>query len=123
MLDARSNSSDLDIYKTSMYGSILLQEILRGNFKGLGGEFRFINGKLISNIFEIVNVIGSGEKIVGFCTSTGRITREIYESNHRRQLSDFTNNLESIIWPGGSLTIPQDRMLQTSGKILKIGVP
>ncbi|XP_017976222.1 PREDICTED: glutamate receptor 1.2 [Theobroma cacao] len=121
-LDARSNSMDLDIYRTSMYGSMLLQEILRSNFKGLSGEFRFINGKLISNAFEIVNVISNGEKRVGFCTSTGKITREIYESNHRRQLP-FTNNLESIIWPGGSSTIPQGRMLQTSGKILKIGVP
>ncbi|XWS36635.1 hypothetical protein CRYUN_Cryun20dG0102200 [Craigia yunnanensis] len=122
-LDARSNSSDSDIYKTSIHRSILLQEILRSNFKGVGGEFRFVNGKLISNTFQIVNVIGSGEKRVGFCTSTGRITREIYESNLRRQQSDFTNNLESIIWPGGSLTIPLGRMLQTSGKILKIGVP
>ncbi|XP_021274795.1 glutamate receptor 1.2-like [Herrania umbratica] len=121
-LDARSNSMDLDIYRTSMYGSILLQEIQRSNFKGLSGEFRFINGKLISNAFEIVNVLSNGEKRVGFCTSTGKITREIYESNHRRQLS-FTNNLESIIWPGGSSTIPQGRMLQTSGKILRIGVP
>ncbi|XVF81316.1 hypothetical protein PTKIN_Ptkin15bG0146200 [Pterospermum kingtungense] len=124
-LDARSNSSDLAIDETSiyMYRSILLQELLRSNFKGLGGEFRFINGKLISNEFEIVNVISGGEKRVGFCTSTGRITIEIYEPDHRRQLSDITNNLESIIWPGGSLTIPQGRMMQTSGKILRIGVP
>ncbi|XVF81319.1 hypothetical protein PTKIN_Ptkin15bG0146500 [Pterospermum kingtungense] len=124
-LDARSNSSDLDTYKTSIYRSMFLQEMLRSNFKGFGGEFRFINGKLISNTFEIVNVIGSGEKRVGFCTSTGRISREICKSNQRlRQLSDFTNNLESIIWPGGSSAIPQGRLLQiTSGKILKVGVP
>ncbi|XVF32028.1 hypothetical protein REPUB_Repub17cG0046200 [Reevesia pubescens] len=121
-LDDRSNTTDLDICTTSIYGSILLREILRSNFKGLGGEFRFINGKLISNTFEIVNVMHSGERRVGFCTSTGRIKREIYESNHRRQLS-FTNNLESITWPGEASTIPQGRMLQRSGKILKIGVP
>ncbi|XVF81310.1 hypothetical protein PTKIN_Ptkin15bG0145600 [Pterospermum kingtungense] len=89
----------------------------------LCGEFRFINGKLISNKFEIVNVMSSGEKRVGFCTSTGKFTREIYETDHRRQLSDIANNLESISWPGGSLTIPQGRMLQTNGKILRIGVP
>ncbi|XVF81313.1 hypothetical protein PTKIN_Ptkin15bG0146100 [Pterospermum kingtungense] len=28
-----------------------------------------------------------------------------------------------ILWPGGSLTIPEGRRLQTSGKILRIGVP
>ncbi|XWS31174.1 hypothetical protein CRYUN_Cryun23aG0054500 [Craigia yunnanensis] len=74
-LDDRSNTTDLNIYRASMYGSILLQEILRSNIKGLAGEFRFINGKLISNTFEIVNVLRSGERRVGFCTSTGRITR------------------------------------------------
>ncbi|XVF81322.1 hypothetical protein PTKIN_Ptkin15bG0146800 [Pterospermum kingtungense] len=129
VLRTRSNSSDFDAYKTSIYRSMFLQEMLRSNFKGLGGEFRFINGKLIPNTFEIVNVIGSGEKRVGFCSSTGRITTEIYKySNHRRQLSDDfinNNNLESIIWPGGSsANVPQGRMLlQNNGKILKIGVP
>ncbi|XVE72651.1 hypothetical protein DITRI_Ditri11bG0055200 [Diplodiscus trichospermus] len=117
-----SNATDINIYETSMYGSILLQEILRSNFQGLGGEFRFRNRKLFSTAFEIVNVILSGERRIGFCSSTGRITREIYESNGRRRLS-FTNNVESIIWPGGSSTIPQGRMLQNRGKVLKVGVP
>ncbi|XVE78204.1 hypothetical protein DITRI_Ditri13aG0125700 [Diplodiscus trichospermus] len=121
--DARSNLSDLDIYKTSIRRSTLLQEMLRSNFKGLGYEFHFINGKLISNTFEIVNVIGSGEKKVGFCSLSGRITKEIFESSHRRQLFEFSNNLESIMWPSGSSTIPQGRLLKSSGKILKIGVP
>ncbi|XVE78216.1 hypothetical protein DITRI_Ditri13aG0126900 [Diplodiscus trichospermus] len=121
--DARSKSSDLDIYRTPIRRLTLLQEIMRSNFKGLGGEFRFVNGKLISNMFEIVNVIGNREKRVGFCSSTGRITKEKFQTSHRRQLSDFSKNLESIIWPGGSSAIPQGRLLQTSGKILKIGVP
>ncbi|KAE8676853.1 hypothetical protein F3Y22_tig00111582pilonHSYRG01394 [Hibiscus syriacus] len=93
------------------------------NFKGLGGEFRFINGKCISKKFEIVNVVDNGAKKVGFCTSTEEIT-----NRRRRRLSDdLIDNLEPIIWPGGSLTVPQGRqarMLQTrSGKILRIGVP
>ncbi|XVE78210.1 hypothetical protein DITRI_Ditri13aG0126300 [Diplodiscus trichospermus] len=121
--DARSNSSDLDIYRTPIRHLTLLQEILRSSFNGLGVEFRFVNGKLISNTFEIVNVIVNGEKRVGFCSLTGRITKEKFETSHKRQLSDLSKNLESIIWPGGSSTIPQGRLLQTSGKILKIGVP
>ncbi|OMO65314.1 Extracellular ligand-binding receptor [Corchorus capsularis] len=121
-----SNFTGLDTFKTSMQGSLLVQELLRSNFKGLGGEFRLINEKSISNTFEIVNVIGNREKRVGFCTSKGRVTREIInECNHRRQLiaSATNSGLQPITWPGGSLTIPQGRMLQSSGKVLKIGVP
>ncbi|GMJ01287.1 glutamate receptor 1.4 [Hibiscus trionum] len=122
-------TNELDAYRTSIRRSMLLREIFRSNFKGFSGEFRFINGKLISKAFEIVNVVHNGAKRVGFCTSTGEITMRTYEPNRRRRRlsDDIIDNLEPIIWPGGSLTVPkgrQARMLQTSGgKILRIGVP
>ncbi|KAL4384922.1 hypothetical protein GQ457_15G024610 [Hibiscus cannabinus] len=123
-------SNELHAYRTTLSGgSMLLREILRSNFKGLGGEFRFINGKFISKAFEVVNVVDNGAKRVGFCTSTGEITTRTYEHNRRRRRlsDDIIDNIEPIIWPGGSLTVPQgrqDRMLQTDGgKILRIGVP
>lgn len=55
-----SKSNSLDLNYTYIYRSMFVQEMLRSSFKGLGGEFRFINGKLFSNnMFEIVNVMGS----------------------------------------------------------------
>ncbi|PWA49478.1 ionotropic glutamate receptor, metazoa, Periplasmic binding protein-like I [Artemisia annua] len=39
--------------------SMLLNEISKTRFKGVSGEFRLIDGKLVSNGFKIVNVIGN----------------------------------------------------------------
>ncbi|KAL5804468.1 hypothetical protein ACOSQ3_031268 [Xanthoceras sorbifolium] len=117
---------DLDkIATTSRHGnySILLKEILQLKFKGLSGEFQFVNGKLVSNAFEIVNMLGRGERRVGFWTSAGKITREPYSSDHGRRLSSSGGNLEDIIWPGGYATIPKGYVAQTGRRKLRIAVP
>ncbi|KAH7544165.1 hypothetical protein JRO89_XS15G0120300 [Xanthoceras sorbifolium] len=117
---------DLDkIATTSRHGtySILLKEILQLKFKGLSGEFQFVNGKLVSNAFEIVNMLGRGERRVGFWTFAGKISREPYSSDHGRQLSSSDGNLEDIIWPGGYATIPKGYMAQTGRRKLRIAVP
>ncbi|XWS75982.1 hypothetical protein CRYUN_Cryun01aG0138100 [Craigia yunnanensis] len=120
--DARLNLMDFDNFRTNIQGSVLLQEIFENKLKGLSGEFHFINGKLISSTFEIVNVMGEGERRVGFWTSAGKITKKLHGSAHGRHLSSI-NDLETIIWPGGTSTIPKGRMMQMSGNILRIGVP
>ncbi|KAL5802814.1 hypothetical protein ACOSQ4_031119 [Xanthoceras sorbifolium] len=117
---------DLDkIATASRHGnySILLKEILQLKFKGLSGEFQFVNGKLVSNAFEIVNMLGKGERRVGFWTSAEKITREPYSSDHGRRLSSSDGNLEDIIWPGGYATIPKGYMAQTGRRKLRIAVP
>lgn len=71
--------------------------------KGLSGEIKFVDKKLISDKFEIVNMIGRGERTVGVWNS-GSFTN----NNSKRRLSS-TNALETIIWPGGSTRIPKAR--------------
>ncbi|GJV11036.1 ionotropic glutamate receptor, metazoa, periplasmic binding protein-like protein I [Tanacetum coccineum] len=39
---------------------MLLNEVSKARIKGVSGDFHFINGKLVSNGFKIVNVIGNG---------------------------------------------------------------
>ncbi|TXG55687.1 hypothetical protein EZV62_020943 [Acer yangbiense] len=87
------NLMDLESITTSTHGSILVEEILKQKFKGLSGELKFVNGKLVSNAFEIVNVIGrSGDRRVGHYLA------------------------------GGSAKIPKGQVMQMSGKKLRIGV-
>ncbi|GKA12165.1 ionotropic glutamate receptor, metazoa, periplasmic binding protein-like protein I [Tanacetum coccineum] len=40
--------------------SMLLNEVSKTRFKGVSGEFRLIDGKLVSNGFKVVNVLGNG---------------------------------------------------------------
>ncbi|TYI73052.1 hypothetical protein E1A91_D07G103100v1, partial [Gossypium mustelinum] len=62
--------------------------------------------------FEIVNVLGTeGERRVGFWT--GKFTNKLSHGS----------GFETIIWPGGTSTIPKGRRMQTSTKTLRIAVP
>ncbi|CAI9300861.1 unnamed protein product [Lactuca saligna] len=109
-------SKELDIVGTS-----LLDEMLRVNFQGLGGEFKLMNARSISKAMEVVNVIGKGGRRVGFwmmMSTNGEFVKEIGKSN-----SSSNHGLESIILPGGSETSPKCRMLQANGKKLRILVP
>ncbi|KAA8550518.1 hypothetical protein F0562_002202 [Nyssa sinensis] len=119
----RLDLMDLANIRASKSGSILLSEILQTRFKGLSGEFQLINGKkLISKAFEIVNVIGKGDRRVGIWTLMDGITKEMNPSVEKKYSSSHTG-LEAIIWPGGSTTTPKGWVLPMSGKKLRIGVP
>ncbi|CAF2089716.1 unnamed protein product [Brassica napus] len=83
--------------------SILLEAIKENRFKGLSGDFQIKDNNFLSDKFEIVNLIGSGERRVGFWNSNGSF------SNRRRLSSSTRNKLETIIWPGGSAQSPNGR--------------
>nr|GMD14223.1 glutamate receptor 1.2-like [Ipomoea batatas] len=71
---------------------------------GLSGQFEVLDGKLVSKTYEVVNVIGPGEKRVGFWTNVSGFPEK---------------NIDSIIWPGPSLATPKDTQIRR----LRIGVP
>ncbi|KFK34516.1 hypothetical protein AALP_AA5G155800 [Arabis alpina] len=85
-----------------MGSSTLLEEITGSRFKGLGGDFQLDDNKLLSHKFEIVNMVGSGERRVGFWNSNASFS-------NRRHLSSTQNKLGTIIWPGGSAQSPKWR--------------
>ncbi|KAA8550528.1 hypothetical protein F0562_002212 [Nyssa sinensis] len=93
----RLNLMDLANIRASKSGSILLSEILQTRFKGLSGEFQLMNGKkLISKAFEIVNVIGKGDRRVGFWTLMDGITKEMNLSVEKKYSSSHSG-IEAII--------------------------
>ncbi|KAJ0567303.1 putative periplasmic binding protein-like I [Helianthus annuus] len=96
-------------------GTLLLNEILKSKFKGMGGEFRLTERNLISNGYEIVNVVDHEERKVGYWTLSKGITRTLRIFNHDALRSGI--GMEDVIWPGGSTAIPKSH-----GKKLRIGV-
>ncbi|KAK1412687.1 hypothetical protein QVD17_34132 [Tagetes erecta] len=103
---------------TKFIGSSLLNEMLKTSFHGLGGEFKLMNGRVVSNAFEVVNVIGKGDRKVGFWMGTGGFVKEIGNVN-----SSSNNVLENIIFPGGTTSIVKHRRLQMQREKLRIIVP
>ncbi|XP_009129723.1 glutamate receptor 1.2-like [Brassica rapa] len=91
--------------RMSNVSSTLLEAITECRFKGLSGDFRIKHKKLLSNKFEIVNLIGSGERRVGLWNSNG----------------SFSNKLETIFWPGGTIQNPQGPELgESKRKTLRV---
>ncbi|XP_013721377.1 glutamate receptor 1.3-like [Brassica napus] len=95
--------------------STLLEAITQCSFKGLSGNFQIKDKNFLSDKFEIVNLIGSGERRVGFWSSNGSFSS-------RRHLSSFTDNkLDTIIWPGVSSQSPKGHKLgESKRKTLRV---
>ncbi|KAF5204080.1 Glutamate receptor 2.2 [Thalictrum thalictroides] len=92
-------------------------------FKGLSGEFNLINERLQPPGYQIVNVIGKGEREIGFWTPTCGISRQLQFINNKKNCSSTSiNKLGPIIWPGESLATPLGWMVPNK-KFFKVGVP
>lgn len=105
----------VEVTRMPNVSSTLLEAITECRFKGLSGNFQIKNKSFLSDKFEIVNLIGSGERRVGLWNPNGSFTK-------RRHLSSSTdNNLETIIWPGVSSQSPQGHKLgESQRKTLRV---
>ncbi|KAF5195604.1 Glutamate receptor 2.2 [Thalictrum thalictroides] len=110
-----NNLADFAKVGISDVGPRLLKEILKSKFSGLSGVIRLDDGQLQPLVFQIINVVGHGEREIGFWIPAVGIS----------QIPDVTTtttklykSLRPIIWPGESTTVPKGSM-----KKLKIGYP
>ncbi|KAL7097366.1 hypothetical protein ACP275_10G140200 [Erythranthe tilingii] len=129
----RVNSSLLDVngdknrtdnrgLRISVLGPTLLSEVSNTKFRGLAGDFELVDGKLKASAFEIFNIIGNGERKLGFWTSEKGIVRELNPSFVEPTNSISTNELKNVLWPGNSVMRPKGRaILETEN--LRIGIP
>eukprot|EP00261_Vitis_vinifera_P033910 XP_019075153.1 PREDICTED: glutamate receptor 2.8-like isoform X2 [Vitis vinifera] len=109
------DSTSLESIRVSPIGPNILHSLLGTRFRGLTGDFQIIDGQLHTSAFQIVNVIGEGERGVGFWTTENGIVR--------RSNTTSKANLRAIMWPGESTSVPKGWVFPTNGKKLKIGVP
>ncbi|CAN7018333.1 unnamed protein product [Brassica oleracea var. botrytis] len=68
------------------YGPHLIEAPSDIEFKGLVGEFKLINRQLESSTFEIINVIGDEERIIGIWTPSNGLVNE--KSNKTTSLQE-----------------------------------
>lgn len=115
------NESDIFNPRISKYGPELLSEVSKTTFQGLVGEFQLMDGQLKPSALEIFNVIGTGDRVIGYWTPDGGITRELAASTDLTY-STSTKELKRIVWPGDSVKKPLGWSVPTTGK-LRVGVP
>ncbi|GLT81639.1 hypothetical protein SLE2022_000770 [Rubroshorea leprosula] len=99
----------------SQNGPKLIEALSSMRFKGISGEFGFVNGQLESSVIQIFNVNGNGEKGIGFWTSKDGLIKRLDSTSNA--------NLGTIRWPGDSYSIPRGWEIPINGRKLKIGVP
>ncbi|KAG6644194.1 glutamate receptor 2.1-like [Carya illinoinensis] len=111
--NASKSNVDLTALGISETGQSLLDTILTTEFQGLSGKFHLIKGQLEPSTFEILNVIGKTERIIGYWTRKGGFPREL-DGNNEVASSISKDKLKQPIWPGDTTEQPPK---------LRIGVP
>ncbi|KAJ6287762.1 hypothetical protein OIU76_028871, partial [Salix suchowensis] len=97
----------------SEMGPRLLRSILSTRFQGLSGDFHLAGGEMVPSAFEIINVIGRAERVIGYWTPERGLSRNLY-TRGKIAYSTSKNKLKEPIWPGDTTQQP---------KRLRIGVP
>ncbi|XP_021805273.1 glutamate receptor 2.7-like [Prunus avium] len=122
--NASTNSStDLEYFGVSQNGPELCQSLSSTNFRGLSGDFSFVEGQLQNSIFELVNVIGNAAKTIGFWKPQSGLEKKLNLTNTNGPYSTSKSNLAPILWPGDSPSVPKGWEIPTNGKRLRVGVP
>ncbi|PIN16368.1 Glutamate-gated kainate-type ion channel receptor subunit GluR5 [Handroanthus impetiginosus] len=98
--------------RVSSSGSAILSKIRSIKSGEFVGKFQ------LPDIYEILNIIGRGERRVGFWKSEYGLTKELNPI-----INSSSNFLDTIIWPGSSSTAPESWLVQMNGKSFRIGIP
>ncbi|KAJ8772548.1 hypothetical protein K2173_027725 [Erythroxylum novogranatense] len=107
-------------------GPLLLKNIMQSDFVGLTGQVKFDSDRsLIRPAYDVLNVIGSGSRRVGYWSNYSGLStvppETLYSTPPNR--SSTNRQLYSVIWPGETSSKPRGWVFPNNGKQLSIGVP
>ncbi|KAK9077867.1 hypothetical protein SSX86_006205 [Deinandra increscens subsp. villosa] len=116
--------SDLRIFNE---GKQLLQTVLTTTFAGLTGNVKFNqHRKLMHQAYDIVNIVGTGLRTIGYWSNHSGLSttapESLYARNSDRSAGDH-QLLYSVIWPGGMSKRPRGWVFPNNGKTLRVAVP
>ncbi|BFG39467.1 hypothetical protein CerSpe_257410 [Prunus speciosa] len=117
---------DLNLDAMSIFngGNLLLRNILQVNMTGITGPFKFTPDRnLIHPAFEIINVIGTGIRKIGYWSNYSGLSVVPPEYTKPPNHSSSSQSLYSVIWPGQTTQKPRGWVFPNNGRHLRIGVP
>ncbi|KAF8391512.1 hypothetical protein HHK36_023817 [Tetracentron sinense] len=124
--DANGSTLHLNELRVFEGGQRLIQKLISMNFTGLTGQVQFDSERnLIHPAYDIINIIGSGSRRVGYWSNYSHLSVFAPEILYRKppNISTSSQQLYSIIWPGETTTKPRGWVFPNNGNPLRIGVP
>nr|GMC57253.1 glutamate receptor 3.6-like [Ipomoea batatas] len=120
--------ADFNPYSINVFdgGKLLLDNILKTNITGVTGLFKFTSDReLYRPAFEVINVIGSGIRRVGYWSNYSGLSVVHPDSLYSYPSSrvPYSQQLYPVVWTGETVQKPRGWVFPNSGKPLKVGVP
>ncbi|GMY15051.1 glutamate receptor 3.6-like [Fagus crenata] len=124
--ELQGGSLNLDALNIFNGGNLLLKSILQVNMTGVTGPIEFTSDRnFINPAFEVINVVGTGFRRVGYWTNYSGLSvlspEVLYTKPPNR--SSANQRLYSVIWPGQTIQQPRGWAFPKNGRQLRIGVP
>ncbi|KAL2479256.1 Glutamate receptor 3.2 [Forsythia ovata] len=108
-------------------GEQLLSNILQTNMTGLAGHIAFSNPVryMIHPSYDILNVIGKGDKQIGYWSNHSGLSVMPPEILYTKAPNRSSSNqqLYSVVWPGHTTVQPRGWIFPRNGRQLRIGIP
>ncbi|KAF3329278.1 glutamate receptor 3.1-like isoform X1 [Carex littledalei] len=122
--DDKDGNLHIEAMRVFDQGKLLLDEIKNINFTGITGQIMFnIDGELIHPSYDILNIVGTGWRTIGFWSNYSGLSVVPPEKLYDKPANfTFEQKLYDVIWPGGTVERPRGWVFPGSGE-LKIGVP
>ena len=111
--NASNSNVDLAALHISEMGARLCNTILNTKFQGLSGNFHLVKGQLEPSAFELFNVIGNTERMIGYWNRHIGFSQNLNHTGEK-EYSTSKDKLKQPIWPGYTTEQPAK---------LRIGVP
>ncbi|XP_038972452.1 LOW QUALITY PROTEIN: glutamate receptor 3.1-like [Phoenix dactylifera] len=126
LLGAEGGTLHLEAMSMFDMGNLLLDKIHKTNFVGITGPIQFdSDGNLVHPAYDIINVIGSGLRRIGYWSNYSGLSVMSPETLYMKppNRSSANQQLYGVIWPGEATTKPRGWVFPNNGRQLKIGVP
>ncbi|KAK1399852.1 Glutamate receptor [Heracleum sosnowskyi] len=122
-----ASSATITSSRVSEAGPELVQALWKTEFLGLSGEFKLEHGQLETPVFEIINIVGKGDRTVGYWTPERGLSQKVVSAAEKDQAPVYSKPvdqvLKPIIWPGVSTDKPKGWDVPGMGIMLRVGVP
>lgn len=106
-------------------GNLLRESILQVNMTGITGPIKFTQDKnLIRPAFEVINVIGTGIRRIGYWSNYSGLSVVPPDTLYMKPPNRSTpsQQLYGVIWPGQTTQKPRGWVFPQSGRQLRIAV-